>query len=121
MKILSSEIEIIGGNVRLKGDYFIEGRVDGRIETDGCLVIGPDAHISGEVFAKSIRVHGRADAMLHALERCELLSTSFVTGGVTTYRLRLEDGACFSGKTTVGLYPLRNAERHPALAPQRAA
>lgn len=106
MKILSSEIEILGGTLRLKGDYLIEGRVDGRIEADGDLVIGPDAHVSGDVFARSIIVHGRADAFLVAEERCELLATSVVMGGVTAYRLRIEDGACFSGRTKVGLYPL---------------
>ena len=122
MKTLSSEIEILGGTIRLKGDYFIEGRIDGRIESDGCLVIGPDAYVSGEVIAKSIIVHGRADAFIQAQERCELLSTALVTGGVTAYRLRIEDGACFSGKTTVGLYPLAPAQERPkAVAPGRAA
>jgi len=122
MKTLSSEIEILGGNVRLKGDYFIEGRVDGRIESDGCLVIGPDAYVSGEIIAKSVIVHGRADAFIQAQERCELLASSSVSGGVTAYRLRIEDGACFSGKTTVGLYPLAAAEERPkTVAPGRAA
>jgi len=125
MKTLSSEIEILGGTVRLRGDYFIEGRVDGRIESDGQLVIGPDAHVSGEVFAKSILVHGRADAFLNAEERCELLATSVVMGGVTAYRLRIEDGACFSGQTKVGLYPLASvkatSERAPRSAAERAA
>jgi cytoskeletal protein CcmA (bactofilin family) len=130
VKILSSEIEILGAQVRLKGDYVIEGRVDGRIETDGCLVIGPDAFVSGEVFAKSVVVHGRADAMIHASERCEFLSTAVVTGGVTAYRFRIEDGASFAGRTMVGLYPLPTARKdsepvqtsaHAHAAPQRAA
>jgi len=122
MKTLSSEIEILGGTIRLKGDYFIEGRIDGRIESDGCLVVGPDAYISGEVVAKSIIVHGRVDAFIQAQERCELLASSFVTGGVTAYRLRIEEGACFSGKTTVGLYPLASTEeRSKTIASDRAA
>jgi len=122
MKTLSSEIEILGGNIRLKGDYFIEGRIDGRIESDGCLVVGPDAFLSGEVIAKSIIVHGRVDAFIQAQERCELLATSFVTGGVTAYRLRIEEGACFSGKTTVGLYPLSaSGDRPQTVTSERAA
>ncbi len=121
MKILSSEIEILGGTLRLKGDYLIEGRVDGRVEADGDLVIGPHAHVSGEVFARSIIVHGRADAFLVAEERCELLATSVVMGGVTAYRLRIEDGACFSGRTKVGLYPLAAVKGSPERAPLAAA
>ena len=129
MNTLSSDIEIIG-EVRLKGDWFIEGRIEGRIETDGALVVGPDAYVCGEILARTVTVHGRVDAMIHALERCELLSTADVTGGISAFRCRIEDGASFAGRTIVGLYPLSVAKSEPEAvqprtskqaAPQRAA
>jgi cytoskeletal protein CcmA (bactofilin family) len=86
------------------------------------LVIGPDAYVSGEVIAKSVTVHGRADAFIHAVERCELMASSVVSGGVTAFRLRIEEGASFSGQTKVGLYPLASVERKDrAVASSRAA
>jgi cytoskeletal protein CcmA (bactofilin family) len=103
VKTFPTEIELAGGNLRLKGDWRIEGRLDGRIECDGALVIGPEAHVSGEILAETVIVEGRADAIIVARERCELAATARVDGGVTAYRLKIAEGAFLCGRTQVGL------------------
>ncbi len=106
MKILAKDIEFSGGRIRLNGDYLIEGRVDGTIESDGCIVVGPNAFVTGELMAESVVVHGKVVGQITTGATCELRSTSTVVGGVSASHLRLEDGADFTGDSRVGRYPL---------------
>lgn len=106
MKTLPAEIKIFDAQIILSGDYFIEGRVDGRIRSDSKIVVGPQAHVTGEILARTIVVEGRVDADVIARDRCELKSSSVVSGRVNTGYLKLEEGADFSGNSCVGLIPL---------------
>ena len=105
MKVYPGENQKSDDTINLSGDYLLEGRIDGRIESDSTVVVGPDAEVTGEILATKIIVQGRADAHLVARVGCELHSSSTVAGIISADHLQIEEGADFEGATRVGLVP----------------
>lgn len=119
MKILSSNIQIIGGSVRLTDDFFIEGQIDGDVESSGHVELGPDATINGTLTATSVSIQGTVTGNITAYEYCSLRPTSTVEGDILARHLGVDPGAVFFGESTTGLIPVEDAPRHapPARLP----
>lgn len=112
----SVPLSIIGPDVRIVGDIYTEGemQVDGRIEGDiACktLVIGPGAHIAGEVKAATIQIHGEVAGRLSA-DHVTVGRTGRVTGDICHGSLEIHAGAQVEGHF---LRKDAAAEAHPAL------
>src|SRR4029450_5624359 len=51
----------IKGSVKLVNGLFIDGEVEGTIDSTGTLTIGEHARIRGEIRTKSVKVRGRGE------------------------------------------------------------
>ena len=96
---LSSDVEI-EGLITFQKELFIDGRVQGGINSDGVLTIGENADIHGDIKAKSITIFGKVHGNI-AAERCELKSKSILQGDLKAARLLMEEGATFMGQSEV--------------------
>ena len=101
------DLSLLGKNARFKGAIMFEGtaRIDGRLEgdisTEGTLVIGEDAIVTGNVVARTVICAGNITGDIVASERVELLAPAIFTGRVKTPRLSLQDGVSFLGTSEV--------------------
>ena len=94
---LSSDVEI-EGSIKFQKELFIDGKVQGQINSDGALTIGQNADIRGEIKTKSVTVHGKVHGNITA-ERCELKSNCALQGDLKAARLIIEEGAAFIGRS----------------------
>src|SRR5436309_9330086 len=62
---LSSEVSI-EGDLSFRNELLIDGKVNGKINATGTLIVGKSARIRGEVRAKSVTVQGRIDGNVFA-------------------------------------------------------
>src|SRR5437667_3609774 len=62
----------IKGSVKFLNELFIDGEVEGTIDSTGTLTIGEHARIRGEIRTKSVKVRGTVEGNIFVSERCEL-------------------------------------------------
>src|SRR5262245_59111660 len=92
---LSNGVEI-RGSIVFRRALLVDGKVQGKISSDGVLLIGENADIRGEIKTKSVTVYGKVHGNITA-ERCELKSSCTVEGDLRVVRLMIEEGATFIG------------------------
>jgi cytoskeletal protein CcmA (bactofilin family) len=87
----------ITGEVYSKDDLYIDGTVEGRVEVEGTLTIGPRATVRATLSAGEIILSGDVDGNIAAKQRLEIRGTGKLTGDVRAGRLAIEEGAYFKG------------------------
>ena len=97
---LSSNVEI-KGSIKFQKNLLIDGKFEGKINSNGVLTIGEKADIRGEIKVKSIAVYGKVQGNITVDERCELKSTCTLEGDLKAPRLVIEEGATFIGTSEV--------------------
>jgi cytoskeletal protein CcmA (bactofilin family) len=93
----------IKGSVKFRTELAIDGNVEGTIESVGRLRVGKNAHIRGEIKARSVTVHGSVEGNLTAGERCELRSGCRLRGDIEAPRLVVDEDATFIGRAKIAI------------------
>jgi cytoskeletal protein CcmA (bactofilin family) len=97
---LSSEVSI-EGDLSFRNELQIEGKVNGKINATGALIVGKSARIRGEVRAKSVTVQGTIEGNVFASERCVLEPGATLRGDIESPSLALDENASFLGHAKI--------------------
>ena len=76
----------------------IDGRVKGRIECEGSLVIGPEAKVEAEIVAENVYIAGELIGNVLAKSRLEIIEKGKVYGDITTAKLVVDQDVIFEGR-----------------------
>lgn len=114
--ILSSDVEI-KGSLKFSNDLIIDGKIEGEVTSDGSLTVGENALVIGEIRTKSVIVFGKVKGNITVTERCELKSNAIQEGDIVAGTMAIEEGASFSGRSSVGKNAVANAQAKKAAAP----
>lgn len=98
----------IEGDLTFSNELQIDGKVKGKINATGALIVGKGAHIRGEVRVKSITVHGTIEGNVFASERCVLGPGASLRGDIESPRLALDENASFHGRAKISAKPGSN-------------
>jgi cytoskeletal protein CcmA (bactofilin family) len=100
---------LLGAGTRYEGKLFFEGRVridgdfEGEVQSDGLLVVGPEATIKGAIRVHTLIVQGAAiEGDIHATELVELHAPARVRGDIRTRALYMDKGVTFDGNCVMG-------------------
>lgn len=99
--VLLPDVEIVG-EVRFQNDLIVDGRIEGRISSQGSLTIGESAKIKAEILCGSVTVYGKVQGNITANERVELRANAEVMGDIKAGALVMEAGAIYVGSSTIG-------------------
>ena len=88
---------VVRGRLDGKGDLRVDGVVEGEIELDGGLVIGPDGTVAGPVRASTVEVAGEVHGTVHAESAVSIRAGGRVQGDVRARRIAIDDGAALHG------------------------
>jgi cytoskeletal protein CcmA (bactofilin family) len=91
----------IDGDVSFRDELVIDGKVNGKINATGRLVIGKNARVRGEVRVKSVTVQGTIEGNVFASERCVLEPGATLRGDIESPRLALDENASFLGRAKI--------------------
>ena len=97
---LSRDIEI-RGSITVRENLFVDGRVDGEINSTGELTVGENAEIQGQIRANSATIFGKIGGNVTADDYCELKAQSVLQGDLKASRLVMEEGASFIGNSEI--------------------
>lgn len=94
----------VHGDLRAAGNLRVDGTVFGAVQVDGDLEVSATGAIEGkQVSARSVLVHGRIKAKVHATEQLRIHGQGQVEGDVTAQSLDIEAGAHFTGYSRTGM------------------
>ncbi|HML18263.1 MAG TPA: polymer-forming cytoskeletal protein [Bryobacteraceae bacterium] len=94
---------IIGETMRITGDIFskdelqVNGEVEGSLESESRLTVGPTGKADASVKAAEVVVAGAVNGNIQAVERIVLRKGANLVGDVKTAGIVIEDGAYFKG------------------------
>lgn len=122
-----NQINMIGegttfdGTITAESDIRISGRVLGKIDVSGKVIVAQEGVIEGEVRASNLDVAGRIEGTIEVSERVVLKSSAEIEGDMRTARLVIEEGAVFNGRCQMGSRSMGSDEILPAEPPKVAS
>ncbi len=87
----------LSGKLRLTGGGQVLGHFTGEIESDGDLVIGPDAHVEADIRGARITVAGQVKGHVIATGRLKITATGRLEGDATVGALVVQEGGVHYG------------------------
>ncbi len=88
---------VVKGEIKLNGDFRIDGTFIGTINCKGKVVVGPTGVIDGEIICQNADFSGEIKAVVKVTELLTLKESAKFSGDITTNKLAIEPGAKFSG------------------------
>ena len=88
---------VVKGEIKLNGDFRIDGTFMGSIHCKGKIVVGATGVIEGEIHCQNADFSGDIKATVKVTELLTLKESAKFTGDITTNKLAIEPGAKFSG------------------------
>ena len=85
------------GVISYAGTVRIDGSLDGEIQTEGGLIVGPEAVITAKISAASVVSEGTITGDIIATERITLLAPAVIQGSLKTPVLSIEEGVRMNG------------------------
>jgi cytoskeletal protein CcmA (bactofilin family) len=87
----------IQGTVTSKEDMLIHGELEGKLDLDSRLTIGPKAKVNAGIKAREVIIAGSVTGNVDAADRITLRAGANLVGDVKTAGIVIEDGAYFKG------------------------
>jgi len=87
----------VSGKLALKGSGQVLGNFSGQIESDGDLLIGPEAHVEADIRGARITVSGLVRGNIVAANRLKITSTGRLEGDATVGALVVQEGGVHYG------------------------
>ncbi len=98
----------INGDISSKGDFRIDGKVEGNVKTAGRLIIGKDGIISGTIDCANADIEGKVSGKMTCSGTLNLKATAMIDGEVFLDKLAVEPGAIFNANCNMkGVKALR--------------
>lgn len=89
--------DALSGTLQIKGAGNVLGKFNGRIECDGDLMIGPDAHVEADIHAARVTVAGFVRGNVVAVSRLKITSTGRLEGDARVGALVVHEGGVHHG------------------------
>lgn len=87
----------IRGDMSSSTDIRVDGQVDGTLYSDGKVVVGESANLSGKLFGTTIDFWGKMDGDVFVKDTLSLKSSAVVNGNIHVRRIQVEMGAQING------------------------
>ncbi len=91
------------GELRFEQSFRIDGKVVGKVISDGDLVVGEKGEVVGEVRVARLFVSGRVEGEVRVAKRLSIHPQGRVEGEVRAAALVIEEGGALEGSCTMQL------------------
>ena len=81
------------GNFECNEDFLVEGTVEGSLRSEGTIVLGLDAMVRGEVYAREVAISGAVVGTIRCSERLDVFKSAKIVGTIQAPVLKIEPGA----------------------------
>lgn len=88
---------LIKGDITCPADVRIDGKIDGKIQSSGRVVVGETAEIKGTILCDMLDFWGNMDGDIFVRNTLSLKAGSTVKGNINIHKLQVEMGATLDG------------------------
>jgi len=108
----------IEGKIKAPSDIRIEGTLEGDLDCQAKVIIGPSGVITGTVKCRTAMIEGKFDGNLTVSELLEVRESARVEGDVTYGKIKIDAGAVLVGniQMTGGAAKSKNQQKAGAVA-----
>ncbi|MCL1915718.1 MAG: polymer-forming cytoskeletal protein [Desulfovibrionaceae bacterium] len=99
------------GQLSFAGSVRIDGEFTGEISSEGTLILGKDARVSGRINVSQLILSGKIDGDIFVSKQTTMHKTAFLTGNIVTPILVMEEGATLQGTVQMTKDPLPEGTR----------
>jgi len=86
------------GTLKDKDSIRIDGKIKGKIQVEGDVIVGEGATVKADIQAKSITIGGKVIGNINCQGKVELFPSGVLEGDVKAHGLIIPEGALFNGK-----------------------
>ncbi|MDQ2922854.1 MAG: polymer-forming cytoskeletal protein [Candidatus Dormibacteraeota bacterium] len=104
--------DVLSGRLQVKGGGQVLGNFSGQIESDGDLLIGPDAHVEAEIRSERLTISGFVRGTVVAASRLKITSTGRLEGDARVGALVVQEGGVHLG--VIRVHPEGVPDSEPA-------
>lgn len=83
----------IDGDLEFKGTFRIDGRFQGKINSDSVLIVGENGKVDADIQVGYIVINGETKGDIRAKEKVEIHASGRVFGNIISPKLAIEEGA----------------------------
>lgn len=92
----------IVGQIFAKEDLYVDGDVEGTIETpENKVTIGPNGRVKADIKARDVIILGQVQGNVETSDKVDIRKDAKLVGDITTARISIEDGALFKGSIDI--------------------
>ena len=92
-----SEGTAVKGEINSRNDLRIDGEVDGKLFSEGRVVVGEKALIKGSILCNNLDLWGTVEGEIYVKELLSVKSTASIKGDIHVRKLLVEMGAAING------------------------
>jgi cytoskeletal protein CcmA (bactofilin family) len=85
------------GTLKFKNSLKIKGKFEGKIISDGQLIIGRESVTSADINASLVSISGTVNGKIKASKKIELFKKSRISADMAAPEIVMESGAIFNG------------------------
>lgn len=112
LSILQGGVDsVIGENARFRGELNssgsvnVNGEFEGKIQSEGEIIVSPGGKVIGEIHGGSVIVSGRVDGNITARQTLEVSKNGRVHGDLTGGKIVIDEGSTYHGRVKVESVP----------------
>ena len=91
----------VKGEIRLREELLVDGDVEGQLESESLLTVGPNGKIRANIKAREVVIFGSVRGNVEVTEKISIRGQGSLIGNIKTCGISIEDGAYFKGSVDI--------------------
>jgi cytoskeletal protein CcmA (bactofilin family) len=91
----------IKGEIRLREELLVDGDIEGRLESESLLTVGPNGKVRANIKAREVVIFGSVRGDVEVTQKIAIRGQGSLIGNIKTCGISIEDGAYFKGSVDI--------------------
>ena len=100
MAVIGASMEI-KGEIRSREELMVEGDVEGVIESQSTVTVGPNGRVKANIKAREVAIYGSVRGNIEVAEKLAIREQGSLIGDIKTAGISIDDGAYFKGSIDI--------------------
>ncbi len=105
----------IKGEISAREELLVDGEVEGTLESQSSITIGPNGKVRANIKAREVVIIGSVRGNVEVVEKIAIREKGSLVGDIKTAGISIDDGAYFKGSIDI-IRPEPKAAAKPAVA-----
>jgi cytoskeletal protein CcmA (bactofilin family) len=91
----------IKGEIRAREELLVDGEVEGLVESQSMLTVGPNGKVRGNIKAREVAIFGSVRGNVDVAEKIAIREQGSLIGDIKSAGISIDDGAYFKGSIDI--------------------